>query len=210
MFKLTELPYPTDALAPVISADTMATHHGKHHAAYVKKTNELLEKAGKTPSSLEDVVREAKSADNKPLFNNSAQAWNHGFFWECLTPEKTTRDAALAEAVKASFGGDDQFRKAFVEAGAAHFASGWIWLTLNAEGALAFSTMPNAETPITDGKTPVLVCDLWEHAYYLDYKNERPRFLETVFDQRLNWAFASRQYDAAKQGNAGWTYPAPA
>ncbi|HWA01063.1 MAG TPA: superoxide dismutase [Caulobacterales bacterium] len=210
MFELPKLPFARDALSPVMSADTLDTHHGKHHAAYVKKTNALLIEASRAPSSLEDVVRQSAREKNTALFNQSAQAWNHGFFWQSLTPDaQGAPEGALAKAVEKSFGGAAKFREAFLKQGEAHFASGWIWLRLEGE-SLRLETLPNAGTPLAEaGPPPVLVCDLWEHAYYLDYKNDRAAFLKGFFDKLANWEFAGRQYEAALAGAPGWTYPAP-
>ncbi len=211
MFELTPLPYPTDGLSPLMSADTLNTHHGKHHAAYVKKTNELLAEKGKQPASLEDVIREAAQNKDAPLFNQAAQAWNHGFFWQSLRPQSSAPPSGeLSRAIDQSFGSLAGLREQFLAKGAAHFASGWAWLTADRNGALLLSTLPNAETPIAhEGSTPILVCDLWEHAYYLDHKNLRPKFLEGFFDKLVNWEFAASQYEAARTQQAGWRYPAP-
>lgn len=209
MFTLIDLPFAQDALAPAMSADTLATHHGKHHAAYVKNTNTLLAERGKTPKSLEEVVRESFGKD-QPLFNQSAQVWNHGFFWLSLSPTQKSISGALGDAIAASFGSQDAFREQFLKQGGAHFASGWIWLLADKAGKLSLSTTPNANTPVADGSgAPVLVCDLWEHAYYLDHKNDRAAFLKAFFDKLANWDFAARQYDAAMGKGAAWTYPAP-
>ncbi len=206
MFQLTELPFAQDALAPVMSADTLATHHGKHHAAYVNKTNALLAEKNLRAASLEEVVRQS-AKDDRALFNQSAQAWNHGFFWNCLSPkQQPAPKGALGDAIAQHFGSHEAFREKFLAQGAAHFASGWIWLSRSADGALSLTTTPNAETPITEqGVRPILVCDLWEHAYYLDYKNERPKFLNGFIDRLVNWELAARQFEDAQ----GWSYPAP-
>ncbi|MES1158705.1 MAG: superoxide dismutase [Terricaulis silvestris] len=211
MFELPPLPFAKDALAPVMSADTLDTHHGKHHAAYVKKTNALVIESGRHPEALEDVVRGSVQQKDLALFNQAAQAWNHGFFWQCLSPQAQGEPkGALAAAISTHFGSYTSFRQKFLDQGAAHFASGWIWLVRKADGSLALYTAPNAETPIADEAVrPILVCDLWEHAYYLDYKNERPRFLTSFIDRLANWDFAQRQFDAAEKGESGWVYPAP-
>jgi Fe-Mn family superoxide dismutase len=205
MFKLPELPYAYDALQPVVSEITMKTHHDKHHKAYVDATNKLIDGTGVAGSSLEEVVRHAKSAGDQKLFNQSAQAWNHAFFWESMTPDDGGPEGELAEAIDAAFGGLDQLRTKFVEEGVAHFASGWVWL-VSEGGALKVISTHDADTAIVhEGLTPLIVCDVWEHAYYLDYKNVRKEFLEKWFDGVANWAFAAQQLS----GEA-YRYPAPA
>lgn len=208
MFELPKLPYAVDALAPHISEATLTTHHGKHHAAYVKKTNALIEEKGWKPTALEDVVRRAAREKDKALFNQSAQAWNHGFFWQCLTPDGSGPGGTLVRAIERSFGAFDKFREQFLDQGEKHFASGWIWLVANADGGLALEDLHDAATPIVeDGKKPLLVCDLWEHAYYLDYKNERRRFLEAFVDELAHWEFAEQQYEAITASRDTWRYP---
>lgn len=210
MFELIELPYSYDALAPAMSADTLKTHHGKHHLAYVKKTNSILEERGEKPSSLEEVVVRAAKEENKTLFNQSGQVWNHGFFWHSMTPrQQAAPQGDLAKAIEAAFGSHQAFRDEFLKKGAAQFASGWVWLNADAQGALTLTTTGNADTPIAHGGTPILTCDVWEHAYYLDHKNDRPSFLETFFDKLANWEFAAEQYEAARAGRGPWKYPPP-
>jgi superoxide dismutase, Fe-Mn family len=210
MFKLLELPFAADALAPAMSRETLETHHGKHHASYIKKTNEALAARADAPSALEDVVRMAMHEGDAKLFNNSAQAWNHGFFWNSLTPDAHEPSGVLTQALEQSFGSLDKFREKFVAQGEAHFASGWLWLVSKGDGALSLTDLHDAGTPITEqGLVPLLVCDLWEHAYYLDYKNQRGAMLKAFIDTLANWRFAERQYEAARAGGAGaWAYPA--
>jgi Fe-Mn family superoxide dismutase len=209
MFILPELPYAPGALAPVLSDVLMRTHHGKHHKTYVDNVNRMLSEAGKTPPTLEAVVQEAADTRQQKLFNNAAQAWNHAFFWECMTPDAGRPEGALAEAIQRDLGGLDALRARFVEEGATHFASGWAWLVVEG-GELKVISTHDAETPITrPGMRPVLVCDVWEHAYYLDHKQDRKGFLEQWFDGLANWRFAAAQYDAAAAGAAGYRYPAP-
>jgi Fe-Mn family superoxide dismutase len=208
MFTLPPLPYPTGALAPVLSEVLMATHHGKHHKAYVDNLNKLLAEAGESPDSLEAVVRDSAGKKQK-LFNNAAQAWNHGFFWECMTPDYAAPAGALAEAIERDFGGLAALKARFVEEGATHFASGWAWLVAEG-GKLSVISTHDADTAILrPGVTPVLVCDVWEHAYYLDYKQDRKGFLEQWFDTRADWTFAAGQYAAATGAGQGYRYPAP-
>ncbi|OYX32046.1 MAG: superoxide dismutase [Fe] [Caulobacterales bacterium 32-69-10] len=210
MFILPELPYPSDALEPVLSDVLMKTHHDKHHATYVNNLNKMMSDAGKNPASLEDVVREsATDAAAKKVFNNAAQAWNHAFFWECMTPDYAAPTGALAQAIDKAFGGLDGLKTRFVEEGATHFASGWAWLVVKG-GELSVISTHDAATPITeDGVTPIITCDVWEHAYYLDYKQDRKGFLEKWFDSRANWKFAEAQYAAAQGSGSPYRYPKP-
>jgi Fe-Mn family superoxide dismutase len=208
MFILPELPYAYDALVPTISADTMHLHHDKHHGAYVKTLNELLaEKAG-APSSLEGVVRAAGKTDPK-LFDNAAQAWNHAFFWDAMTAKAGQPEGDLKAAINATFGDIVALGETFVKEGAAHFGSGWVWLVADSAGKLTVKSTHDAHNSLESEATPLLVCDLWEHAYYLDYKNDRKAYLEAWFKALPNWNLAASQFGAAKQKAAGWRYPAP-
>ena len=208
MFVLPKLPYDYAALEPVLSADTLHAHHDKHHKTYVEKTNELAKQAGLEGRTLEEVVREAHGKGDKKLFNNAAQAWNHAFFWECMTPDKAQPSAGLTSAIEQAFGGLDAFKDAFVEEGFNHFASGWVWLVMGSEGLKVISTHDADDTLIRDGLFPLLVCDLWEHAYYLDYKNDRKAFLTKWIDEVANWSFAERQLAASEGQGDGFRYPA--
>lgn len=204
MFILPDLPYPADALEPVLGAETLNTHHGKHHKKYVDTLNDLLGKAGERHDALEAVIAAHKSGK---IFNNAAQSWNHGFFWESMTDTYAAPSGDLAEAVDA-YGGLDKLKTDFVEEGVGHFASGWVWITANKAGELKIiSTHDAANALSADADTPIVVCDLWEHAYYLDHKQDRKGFLEAWFDALANWSFAADQFAAAKAGKAGWTYP---
>jgi Fe-Mn family superoxide dismutase len=207
MFILPKLPYDYAALEPALSADTMHTHHDKHHKTYVDKTNELAPKAGLDGRALEDVVRESQRKGDVKLFHNAAQAWNHAFFWECMTPDKAQPSPALTSAIEQAFGGLDAFKDAFVEEGFSHFGSGWAWLVTGSEGLKVISTHDADDTLIRDGLFPLLVCDLWEHAYYLDYKNDRKAFLKRWLDEVANWSFAERQLAAADGKGEGFRYP---
>ena len=209
MYILPELPYGNAALAPFVSAETLKVHHGKHHKAYVEKTNELATEGGLAGRSLEDMVREAHKRGDQLLFNNAAQAWNHGFFWQCMrAPGGSAPADQLSAAINKAFGGLDDLKKAFVEEGVGHFGSGWVWIVKGPGGLKVISTHDAEDTLVRDSLTPVLVCDLWEHAYYLDYKNDREAFLERWFDNIANWDFAAAQFDADRAG-AGYRYPAP-
>lgn len=208
-FKLPDLPYDAGALEPLISRTTMETHHGKHHATYINKMNAILKERADAPKSLEAVVRLADSEGNKKLFNNAAQAWNHGFFWQSLTPDAQSGPSGeLKSAIEKAFGSLDAFNEEAKEKGANHFASGWLWLVADSAGAVSLTDLHDAATPITDAAvTPLLVCDLWEHAYYLDYKNERPKFLDAFLSKLANWRFADAQFAAARSGKGAWVFP---
>jgi superoxide dismutase, Fe-Mn family len=184
-FQLPPLPYAEDALAPVISAETLRLHHGKHHKKYVDTMNQLLQQEPVKGSTLEDVVR----ASSGKLFNNAGQVWNHNFYWQSLSPAPTRPEGALLSKIDESFGGYEAFAKKFAEAAMGQFGSGWAWL-VEKDGKLQIMTTPNAETPMTQGYRCLLTVDVWEHAYYVDYRNERDRYLAAVIGERLNWKFA--------------------
>ena len=206
MFSLPELPYAYDALAPVISDRTLHFHHDKHHATYVKTTNELLAESGKPFGSLEEVVAQAHQAGETKLFNNSAQAWNHAFFWQCMSPNSKMPKSELKDAIDKAYGGLEGLKTTFVAEGAGHFASGWVWLAADNSGGLkVMSTQDAANTLVEMKMTPLLVCDLWEHAYYLDYQNDRKAFLTKWFDALPNWAFAQQQF-ASRGNGGGWLF----
>ncbi len=205
MFLLSDLPYPHDSLEPTLSRVTLETHHGKHHRKYVEVLNEMLAKEGRNPARLEEVIRDAGPGK---LFNNAAQTWNHGFFWESMTPDHAAPSGDLAGLIEA-YGGLEKLREDFVSEGASHFASGWVWITLK-DGKLSVPSTHDAMNTLSEHEGfPLLVCDVWEHAYYLDHKQDRKGFLEGWFDRLANWRFAADQLAAAQAGAAGWTYPAP-
>jgi Fe-Mn family superoxide dismutase len=189
---LPRLPYPEDALAPVISARTLSLHHGKHHKAYVDKTNELIAGTELEGRALEDVIMAASGrSDKAELFNNAAQAWNHAFYWRSMKPRGGGKPPAeLAAEIDAAFGGVDAFKKQFADAAVTQFGSGWAWLVRDGH-ALKIVKTSNAELPLTMGQTPLLAIDVWEHAYYIDYQNKRPDYVAAVIDKLLNWEFAS-------------------
>jgi Fe-Mn family superoxide dismutase len=209
MFILPKLPYGYAALEPTLSADTLLTHHDKHHRAYVEKTNELAGKAKLDGRPLEEVVREAQRKGDAKLFHNAAQAWNHAFFWDCMAPKPAPVSGALKAAIAKAFGDVGAFQDAFVTEGVDHFGSGWVWLAAGSDGLKVISTHDADDTLIRDGLFPLLVCDLWEHAYYLDYKNDRKAFLERWLDEVANWSFAERQLAASDGRGDGFRYPAP-
>lgn len=191
---LPDLPFAYDALAPLMSRETLEYHHDKHHATYVTKTNELLPASGLEGKSLEAIVLTAWKEKKTSLFNNSAQVWNHNFFWSCMKPGGGGKKLpeALSKKIEKDLGGYDIFRTKFVEACVGQFGSGWGWLVLdNASGKLEILKTPNAETPFIHGKTALLTCDVWEHAYYIDYRNLRQKFVEGFVDGLVNWDFVA-------------------
>ena len=185
-FSVPPLPYAEDALEPVISAETLRLHHDKHHKKYVDTANELLAKDPIQAASLEEVVR----ASRDKLFNNAAQAWNHDFYWQSLSPKRQRPTGALRARLEKDFGNYDRFAEAFAAAAVGQFGSGWAWL-VDKDGRLQVMATPNAETPMAQGIKCLLTVDVWEHAYYVDYRNERERYVSAVMD-RLNWEFAEK------------------
>lgn len=181
---LPELPYARDALAPHMSAETLDFHYGKHHKAYVDNGNKLIAGTEFENMPIEDIIKKSSGK----IFNNAAQVWNHTFFWNCLTPNQAAPGAALTEALNKAFGSVDEFKAKFTESAAGNFGSGWTWLVKTADGVLEIVNTSNAGNPMTDGKTPLLTVDVWEHAYYVDYRNARPSYLEH-FWALANWAF---------------------
>ena len=194
-FALPDLPYPKDALAPHMSAETLEFHHGKHHKAYVDKVNTLIADKGLEDASLVEVIQAAKDKRDKPLFNNAAQIWNHSFFWQCLAPEGSTRPSGkLREMIVSDFGSEQSLLDMLARQATDHFASGWGWLILN-NGKLEVTSLHDADTPAVHGMTPLLTIDVWEHAYYIDYRNERPKFLKSVLENIINWDFVAENLD---------------
>ena len=203
-FQLPDLPYARDALAPHMSAETLEYHHGKHHKAYVAKTNELLEKeASLSGASLIEVIRSAKSGGNAKLFNQSAQLWNHSFFWQCLAPAEGQKPTGkLANLIDDGFGNTEALLKTLQEEAVNHFASGWAWLVLD-RGQLKITSLHDADTPLVlDGMVPLFTLDVWEHAYYIDYRNERPKFASAVLSNIVNWDFVAQNLDGQGFGRA--------
>ena len=189
--ELPDLPFAKDALEPHMSANTLDFHHGKHHNAYVVKGNELLEDAGLSADNLEALVIEAAKVGGG-LFNNVGQHYNHSFFWNSISANGGGEPSgAIADAINASFGSFENFKKEFVAGGVGQFGSGWVWLVADGD-SLKIAKSANAETPLTDGLKPLLVCDVWEHAYYLDFQNRRPDFLTSFIDNLANWEFANQ------------------
>jgi Fe-Mn family superoxide dismutase len=209
MIELPELAYPYDALEPVISAATMRLHHDKHHARYVSVTNELLSNARQPAGSLEEVIATAGPGDRK-LFNNAAQAWNHGFFWACMSSRHRAPSGPLLNAVEHRFGSLARLRDAFIAEGTAHFGSGWVWLLARAGELQVVSTHDAGTVAARPDTIPLLVCDLWEHAYYLDHQNDRASFQSAWWERLANWSLAEQQYAAAVGEGKVWLYPQPA
>ena len=188
--ELPPLPYAMDALAPHISKETLEYHYGKHHKAYVDKLNAGIVGTEFENSSLEEIVGKASGG----IFNNAAQIWNHTFYWNGLTPNGGGEaNGALAEAINATFGSFADFKEKFSNEAATHFGSGWAWLAKNADGSLEICSTHDAGNPLTAGKTPLLTCDVWEHAYYVDYRNARPKYIE-AFWNLVNWDFANENF----------------
>ena len=188
-FEPPPLPYEKNALEPHISAETLEYHYGKHHQAYVTNLNKLVDGKPEASQPLETIIQAAAPG---PLFNNAAQVWNHTFYWNCLAPKAGgDPSGAAAAAIDKAFGNFADFKKKFNDAAAAQFGSGWAWLVKNADGSVAIETTSNAETPFAAGKTCLLTCDVWEHAYYIDYRNARPKYLEE-FWKLVNWGFVNK------------------
>ena len=187
-FELPPLPYAQDALEPYMSAETLEYHYGKHHKTYVDNLNKAVAGTPDENATLEEIILKAEG----PLFNNSAQVWNHTFFWNCLTPGGGgAPTGAVAERIDADLGGYDEFRTKLAEAGATQFGSGWAWL-VEKDGKLDIMKTPNADLPMKHGAKALFTIDVWEHAYYIDYRNARPKFLETVLDSLVNWDFVNQ------------------
>ena len=189
--KLPALPYAIDALAPHYSQETLEYHHGKHHKAYVDKLNELQKGTEFENMELEAIIKKAQGG----IFNQAAQIWNHTFFWNCMKPQGGGEPAgALAAAISKKWGSFADFRKAFAASAAGNFGSGWTWLVKKADGSVDIVNTSNAGNPMTAGDKPLLTVDVWEHAYYIDYRNARPKFVEAFFDKLVNWDFAGKNF----------------
>ncbi len=190
--ELPALPYAKDALAPHISEETLEFHYGKHHQTYVTNLNNLIAGTSFEDASLESIVTRSEGG----MFNNAAQIWNHTFYWNSLSPKGGgAPTGALADAINAKFGSFDEFKAAFSKCAVTTFGSGWAWLVKNTDGSIELVSTSNAGTPLTTGQTALLTCDVWEHAYYIDYRNARPKYLE-AFWALVNWEFASANFSA--------------
>jgi len=191
-FELPALPYAKDALAPHISAETIEYHYGKHHQTYVTNLNNLVPGTEFEGLSLEEIVKKSTGG----IFNNAAQVWNHTFYWNGLAPNAGGEPTgALADAINATFGSFEKFKEEFTKCAVTTFGSGWAWLVKNADGSLALVSTSNAGCPLTAGQTPILTCDVWEHAYYIDFRNLRPKYLE-AFWALVNWEVANANFAA--------------
>ena len=189
-FELPPLPYEIDALEPHISKETLEFHYGKHHQTYVTNLNNLVAGTENEGKSLEDIVKNSSGG----LFNNAAQIWNHTFYWNSLSPNGGGEPCGeLAQAINDTFGSFAEFKEQFSKTAITTFGSGWAWLVKNSDGSLALSSTSNAGTPLTEGQTPILTCDVWEHAYYIDFRNARPKYVETFWNL-VNWEFASQNF----------------
>ena len=193
----TPLPYAKDALEPHMSAKTFDFHYGKHHKTYVDNTNAAIKGTPLENASLEEIVKSARQSENKKLFNNAAQSWNHDFFWRSMAPKPAAPAGKLAELISRDFGGLDKLKEAFKTEAVGHFAAGWGWLVLK-DGKLTVTSYHDADTPLVHGVTPLLTCDVWEHAYYLDYQNARPSFLDAFLANLANWKFAEQNLGKAQ------------
>jgi Fe-Mn family superoxide dismutase len=192
-YELPNLPYEKNALEPHISAETLEYHHGKHHATYVNNLNNLAPGTEFEGKSLEAIITSAPAGG---IFNNAAQIWNHTFYWNCLSPNGGGEPGgALADAINTAFGSFAEFKEKFSTSAATNFGSGWTWLVKNSDGGVEIVNTSNAGCPLTEGKTPLLTCDVWEHAYYIDYRNARPKYVE-AFWNLVNWDFATENFTA--------------
>lgn len=197
--QLPDLPYAKNALEPHVSARTLEFHHDKHHAAYVTNANKMIAGTDLADRSLEEIIRAAAaSPEKKGLFNNAAQVWNHTFLWHSMAPNGGGKPTGeIAERIQQDFGGYDSFAEKFTAAATGQFGSGWAWLVLDG-GKLKVEATANADTPLVHGRTPILTCDVWEHAYYLDYQNRRPDYVKTFLEKVVNWQFANTNLKGAK------------
>ncbi|ATJ82838.1 superoxide dismutase [Halomonas beimenensis] len=189
-FELPALPYEKNALEPHISAETLEYHYGKHHQAYVTKLNELTDGTDNANKSLEEIIKSSSGG----LFNQAAQVWNHTFYWHCLSPNGGGEPSgALADAINAKFGSFEKFKETFNAQAAGNFGSGWTWLIKTDDGGVDIVNTSNADTPIAHDQTPLLTIDVWEHAYYIDYRNARPKYLENIWNL-INWDFVAQNF----------------
>ena len=194
---LPKLPYALDALEPHLSRETLEFHHGKHHAAYINKLNEAIKDTDYANKSLEEIITSATG----PVFNNAAQAWNHAFYWQCLSPDGGKPKGDIMEAIARKFHSLERFETEFSTTANGHFGSGWIWLVLDKDGKLAITSTHDADTPLRHGQTPLLTCDVWEHAYYIDYRNVRPDYVKSFWNV-VNWDFVNKQFKQASHKQA--------
>lgn len=189
-FELPKLPYALDALQPIISKETLEYHYGKHHQAYVNNLNNLVKNTEFENKTLEEIIMKSSGG----IFNNAAQVWNHSFYWQCMTPKSAGEPSGqLADAIKKTFGSFDEFKKLFSQTAISTFGSGWAWLVKKTDGGLEIISTSNAGTPMQQNKKALLTCDVWEHAYYIDYRNMRPTYVEKFWNL-VNWDFVQSEY----------------
>ena len=187
---LPPLPYAKDALQPTMSAETLEFHYGKHHQAYVTNLNNLIKGTEFENMSLEDIIRKSSGG----VFNNAAQVWNHTFFWNCMKPGGGAPTGPVADAINAKWGSFDKFKEEFQKSAVSNFGSGWTWLVKKTDGSVDIVNTSNAGTPLTTDNKALLTVDVWEHAYYIDYRNARPKFVETYLGSLVNWEFAAKNF----------------
>ncbi len=209
-FILPPLPYGYQDLHPYLGEETLHIHHDRHHAKYVENLNRLMSVQGLAPTSLEDLIRSAAKAGDTALFNNAAQAWNHAFFWESMAPQTAGPEGNLALAIAETFGSLDKLRERFIAAGLGQFGSGWVWIVAR-NSALDVLSTHDAQTPISDATTiPLLTCDVWEHAYYIEHRQDRAAWLSVWWDKLANWRLAEKQFSAAGAVETPWRFPTAA
>ena len=195
-FELPKLDYAKNALAPIMSEETLDLHHGKHHQTYITNLNSFIKETDMAGMSLEEIVHNSSKDKSKAgIFNNASQHWNHELFWKCMKPNGGgTIPKKLEDRIKSDLGSVEEFKKQFIQAGITQFGSGWCWLSID-NGKLVVSKTPNAENPLIHNMKPILGCDVWEHSYYVDYRNRRPEYLEKFFEKLINWEFVESQLD---------------
>jgi len=195
-FELPKLDYAKDALAPIMSEETLDLHHGKHHQTYITNLNNFIKDTDMAGMSLEEIVHNSSKDKSKAgIFNNASQHWNHELFWKCMKPNGGgSMPKKLEDRIKSDLGSIEEFKKQFIQAGITQFGSGWCWLSIS-NGKLVVSKTPNAENPLIHNMKPILGCDVWEHSYYVDYRNRRPEYLENFFEKLVNWEFVESQLD---------------
>ena len=195
-FELPKLDYAKNALAPIMSEETLDLHHGKHHQTYITNLNNFIKDTDMAGMSLEEIVHNSSKDKSKAgIFNNASQHWNHDLFWKCMKPNGGgSMPKKLEDRIKSDLGSVEEFKKQFIQAGITQFGSGWCWLSIS-NGKLVVSKTPNAENPLIHNMKPILGCDVWEHSYYVDYRNRRPEYLENFFEKLVNWEFVESQLD---------------
>jgi Fe-Mn family superoxide dismutase len=195
-FELPKLDYAKNALAPIMSEETLDLHHGKHHQTYITNLNNFIKDTDMAGMSLEEIVHNSSKDKSKAgIFNNASQHWNHELFWKCMKPNGGgSMPKKLEDRIKSDLGSVEEFKKQFIQAGITQFGSGWCWLSIS-NGKLVVSKTPNAENPLIHNMKPILGCDVWEHSYYVDYRNRRPEYLENFFEKLVNWEFVESQLD---------------